>query len=642
MPPVEAANPAQAALVAKALAASRVESPVQSVKPMETSNPTRIMFGAPGPGGVRGIVVPRHMWEGTAHADGMRTINKARAKVYGGENRDPLTIGQIGQIHKMALDQHFSNPREQQIADENAALGRLRAARHISPSDYNNRDTDTLDESEKLDTVNHERDPLGRGYIARASKGVAGHSLYTSGFGENERYHVLNTCPGQTAGCSGGVDANGVVDTRKGMCFAPKAEAQYVNASVRRASHEQAKHDPAMTRDWIIAHTGSLRRAAELGDSQNKVLLFRPNVVDETDVSSRHVINHLNAQRDAEGKPKIIANSYGKTNELHDPENGYYVTSSNVGPKTKLGYSIAEHISRDGPRVRSTILATNNAGKDIKNDQGNKTPPKSSYLITDVKRYSPLDKRMQAAITHAKYWSEGRTPTPADLKEGAEGHFDGNGRPTTPDHAHYGHTTVNGRRYDYQKQHILHPRMVHVGFKKDGSPRMIPTDSRFLDSDYLPKERFRSRNGKLAGAILMTTPTKSTSAIERQLPFTHHVDDSHVEHALAHRGEYEIDPPAAQEASRGREYIAPEPPPKKKKRAFGGSVEDDDGADDEICEFPEQSFATQRHLAHRRSPEDGEALPTQPTGLVDKAMSLARIPKSAQTAVTMAKHLKVL
>jgi hypothetical protein len=185
--------------------------------------------------------------------------------------------------------------------------------------------------------------------------------------------------------------------------------------------------------------------------------------------------------------------------------------------------------------------------------------------------------------------------------------------------------------------------MVQVGDNDDGSPHMVPTDSRFRDDDYLPKARFKSRNGKLAGAILMTTPTESTSNVGHQSAFTHHVDDSHVEHALAHNGEYEIDPPAAQEASRGREYVPPaEPPKKKKKRAFGGSVEDDDGADGAICEFPEQSFATQRHLAHRRSPEDGEALPTQPTGLVDKAMSLAGIPKSAQTAVTMAKHLKVL
>jgi hypothetical protein len=78
----------------------------------------------------------------------------------------------------------------------------------------------------------------------------------------------------------------------------------------------------------------------------------------------------LNQQRKAKGKPAIIANSYGKTNELHDPENGYYVTHSNVGPKTKKGQSIAENIGRDKARVRNTIMAADNKG-DFVNEQGN-------------------------------------------------------------------------------------------------------------------------------------------------------------------------------------------------------------------------------------------------------------------------------
>ena len=116
-----------------------------------------------------------------------------------------------------------------------------------------------------------------------------------------------HTCPGQTEGCGGGKDAQGIVDTKKGTCFAPNAESQYAAAAVRRAAHAQAKHDPAMTNDWILAHTGSLRNAARLADKGNKRLLFRPNVVDETDVTSRHAIRHLNDQRKAEGKPGMIA-----------------------------------------------------------------------------------------------------------------------------------------------------------------------------------------------------------------------------------------------------------------------------------------------------------------------------------------------
>ena len=450
--------------------------------------------------------------------------------------------------------------------------------------------------------MRHEHDEQGRTHVGFASKGVAGHSLYTSGQGENQKHHVVNTCPGQTVGCGGGTDANGVVDTSKGTCFAPNAEAQYVNAAVRRASHEQAKHDPAMTKDWILAHTGSLRNAARMADKNNERLLFRPNVVDETDITSRHAIRHLNDQRKAEDKPAIIANSYGKTNELHDPENGYYVTHSNVGPKTKKGASIAENIARDKSRVRNTVMAADNRG-DFKNEQGNLTPPKGSYMVTDVKRGSPLAKNMEKAITHGKYWSTGRPQselTEDEKAEGPEGHFGPSGKPTTPDKAHFGHTTLKDMRFDYQKQHILHPRLVQVGKNDDGTPHMIPTDSRFKDEEFLPKNRFMTKNGKKAGHLLMTTPTESTSNLGHQTSFTHHVNAKHVEHALKNKGEYEIDAPSEQIKSAGKEYVPPQP---VKFYAEGGRVyndRDDNGlGDDDFHAFPERNYHSQRHLALR-------------------------------------------
>jgi hypothetical protein len=576
----------------------------------ETEKPKRIKFNAKGHGGVSGIVVPRHMWEGSQHAEGMEKVNAARAAVYGGEKRSPLGINQVGRIHRDTLNDHFKKPIEQQQADEQAALERLRKAKHIG------RGANTLDESEKLDTVRHERDAQGRTHVGYASKGVAGHSLYTSGHGDEQEHHVINTCPGQTVGCGGGIDKSGVVDTSKGTCFAPNAESQYVNAAVRRASHEQAKHDPAMTRDWILAHTGSLRGVSNTADKKNVRTLFRPNVVDETDVSSRHAIRHLNEQRKAAGKPPIIANSYGKTTELHDPENGYYVTHSNVGPKTKHGKSIEENIGRDKQRVRSTILAADASGKNFTNEQGNKTPPKGSYMVTDVKRGSPLSKAMQEHITHAKYWS---TPKPVESlsdeekAEGEENHYNGHGKPTTPDKSHYGHTTLNGQRYDYQKQHVLHPRLVQVGKNPDGSDHMIPTDSRFKDEDFLPKNRYMTKNGKKAGHILMTTPTESTSNLAHHTSFTHHVNDNHIEYAKNHNGEYEIDPPAQQEASMGKEYVAPQEVKIAKrvvKKAMGGSIESDEGLnDDNFHAFPERNFAAQHHLAHRAGIQDITDMP---------------------------------
>ena len=574
----------------------------------ETSNPTRLKFNAEGPGGVKGIVVPRHVWEGGNGAKGtripgMEEINHARAEVYGHEPRAPLNVGQIERVHRAALEEHFRKPLPQQVAAENSALERLRAAKHLSMG------ADTLDESEKLDTVRHEHDAQGRSHVGYAAKGTAGHALYAEGAGPSAKLHVLNTCPGQTSGCGGGVDKNGVVDTRRGMCFAPKAEAQYPGAAVKRASQEQAKHDPAMTKDWILAHTGSLRKASARADKKNEVTLFRPNVVDETDKSSRHVIRGLNKQRAAQGLPHIVANSYGKTNELHDPENGYFVTHSNVGPKTKHGTSISENISRDKQRVRSTILAQDASGRHFMNEEGHQTPPKNSYAVTDVERGSDMDKALQGVITHAKYWSTGRNAaelSPAERAEGPEGHFGPTGEATTPDLAHFGHTTVNGNRYDYQKQHILHPRMVAVRDNKKGVEHLIPTDSRFKDEEFLPKDRFMSKSGKKAGAILLTTPTISTSGLERQASFTHHIGHEHLEHAREHHGEYEIDPPHAQEAARGLEYE----PPKTTAQGFahGGAV--DHEHDDEGREFPSLSWATMRHNAH----SSGMGDPDSPRG----------------------------
>ena len=579
----------------------------------------RILVEATGPNGIKGIVIPRHMLEGKTYGgtgpkagqkvEGLLDLNKARAKVYGSENRPPLNIGQMGRIHKQVLSDHFAKPIDEQTKAEKEALERLREAKHIGSK------ANTLDESEKLDTVRHETDDQGRTHVGYAAKGIAGHALYLSGDGKNEKLHVLNTCPGQVDGCGGGIDENGIVDTKRGSCFAPNAESQYVNAAVRRAAHAQAKHDPAMTRNWVLAHTGSLREAADEADQNNQRLLFRPNVVDESDTSSRHVLRGLNEQRKKEDKPPIIANSYGKTNELHDPENHYHVTHSNVGPKTKHGKEITESIKRDKARVRNTILARDNQG-DFVNEQGNKTPPKNSYMVTNVKRGSPFDKEMQNTITHAKYWSIPRPLnelTEMEKDEGNEGHYDGKGKPTTPDKSHYGHMVIGDNRYDYQKQHILHPRLVQVGTNNDGTPHMIPTDSRFLDNKELDKKiqrskQFKTKNGKRAGLILMTTPTESTPNHEHHSSFTHDVNPTHLEYAKKNNGEYEIDPPLAQEFARGKEYVAPEPMKMVKKTwATGGAVHSSLKQldyNDDFNAFPETNFASQHHLAKRRATKE--------------------------------------
>jgi hypothetical protein len=137
---------------------------------------------------------------------------------------------------------------------------------------------------------------------------------------------------------------------------------------------------------------------------------------------------------------------------------------------------------------------------------------------------------------------------------------------------------------------------------------MIPTDSRFKDTEFLPKNRFKTKNGKEAGHILMTTPTESTSNLGHETSFTHHVDESSINHAMDNKGEYEIDKPEDQEKARGKEYAAPQAIqlPKTMKLAAGGSVYSRHPglSDDDFHAFPERNFAAQRHLAMRLGDEE--------------------------------------
>jgi len=294
------------------------------------------------------------------------------------------------------------------------------------------------------------------------------------------------------------------------------------------------------------------------------------------------------------------------------------------GSKVKHGQSIAENMARDKNRVRQTILAQDAGGRDIVNEDNHKTPPKGSYMVTNVKRGSPMAQKMEEAITHAKYWSAGRTPeelSKEELAEGPVGHFDEKGKHIKPENAHYGHTTLNGKRYDYQKQHILHPRLVNVPERRKNKEtgemedveHMIPTDSRFKDEEFLPEKRFKTKSGKNAGPILMTTPTESTSRVGHHTSFTHDVNEHDIEHAIKNNGEYQIDPPHKQEAAAGKEYAAPQAI-KIVRKAKGGSVElgEEDFyglGDDDFFAFPESNHAAQHHLAHREESVTGNTAP---------------------------------
>ena len=511
----------------------------------DPENDKRIIFKQDGehkPKGVSGLSVPKHMWEGSKHTTGMKERNQKRAEVYGAEKRDPLSVPEMEDAHKSTLDAHFAKPKHEQIAAEKDAIGRLHRAGHLDSKS-------TTDDSEKTDTILHEKDKHGKGYMAAACKGVAGHTVYTSGAGEHAEHKIVNTCPGQTRGCGGGVDAHGVANTSKGTCFAPQAEGQYPAAATRRSYLDQSKHDPKMTHDYILAHTHSIRAGAEKADKKDKNFVIRPNTLNENDRSTKHVVRHLNAQRTAEGKSKITSYQYSKTNELNDPENGVHVTHSNIGPKVINGETVKENVNRDNHRVNNTVTATKQSGEDLRNEQGNKTPAMHSYLVTNIPRGSDTDKEYQKHAKHIKYWDRGTKLSDESTKDTPkEGHFDGEGKPTTPDKAHHGFKVLNGRKYEYQKQHILHPRMTEVNGHK------IPSDSRFKDEDHMPTEnRFKSKNGKNAGGVVVTSATTSTSGERSNSSFTHRVDQHKLNH-IKDTGEHEIDSPEEQESARGKEY----------------------------------------------------------------------------------------
>ena len=156
--------------------------------------------------------------------------------------------------------------------------------------------------------------------------------------------------------------------------------------------------------------------------------------------------------------------------------------------------------------------------------------------------------------------------------------------------------------------------MVNVPIRKknkktgemETKDHMIPTDSRFKDTEFLPKDRFKTKNGKEAGHILMTTPTESTSNIGHETSFTHNVTDKHIEHAKNNNGEYEIDKPEDQLKAAGKEYRAPQA---IKFYADGGQVggRHIGFSDDDFHAFPEQNVVAQRHMAMRHGEDESSA-----------------------------------
>jgi hypothetical protein len=71
----------------------------------------------------------------------------------------------------------------------------------------------------------------------------------------------------------------------------------------------------------------------------------------------------------------------------------------------------------------------------------------------------------------------------------------------------------------------------------------------------MPKDndKFKAKNGKAAGGIVVTSATTSTSGERSNSSFTHRIDQAKLDH-IKHTGEHEIDSPEEQEAARPHDY----------------------------------------------------------------------------------------
>jgi len=539
---------------------------------------------------------------------GVPDSNAKRREVYGDEHHKPLTVGQVRLKHEAVSEEHFEKSESEQHEAELKAMARLHAAGHLRgydpskptphPDDKEGRkgkgkrafkelQTPTLQPGEKTDTAHYETDEHGQQHSVQSSKMIAGHSSYSTGSAEDEKQSVISTCPHQTKGCGGGVSESGEANPKAGSCFAPKSEQQYGAAAINRHLATQAMHDPRMTSDWALAHIHSLKNHAANAIGEGKRPMYRPNVVSENQDGDHAHIANINKQireKDPKNghKKTIISNSYGKGEKEQDVHNGIHVTYSNGGAKTKDGLNVSDNQTRDARRIRQTITSQTASGKKITNKDGQEQPAKGSYAVHDIPRGSPDDKRFQDHITHAKYWDAGTKEqllSDEDAKKPDEGHYDADGKATTPENAHHGHKTVTREdgervRYTYQKQHVQHPRLVQT-------PKgPMPTDSRHHDEKFLPdrasKERYKGPKGAVPGGIMATSATKSTKGDELKGSFLHPVQ-KHIEkildHAKKNNGEWEIDKPEDQEAARGKgEYEEPTKKPvvpQTKKKASG-------------------------------------------------------------------------
>lgn len=497
-----------------------------------------------------GLLAPSHA------LDRIKFSHEMRNGVYGKHtgNLAPISFKKSAKITSGHLDDHFTirpgethqTAKARQISDEHAAVERLRRAGLIS------KEGTYLSDSIKTETVKHVRHPVtGEQYEDGAFKGIAGHHVYTDDEG---KHHIISTCAGQTRGCGGQVDEHGNLDKLTGTCFAPKAEVQYKYAYGKRAmfTDAQASPHPQIQKDFALALAHSVRQAHTQAAKAGRALLLRPNTTDESDYGRvSRLIKHLNRQNKAidPSSKRIQSYQYSKTGELHDPENGIHVTYSNTGPKVKNGKLLEDNVARDEHRIRETITATKGRGsEDFKNDSGNLTPPKNSYGIISLKKGSSESKRFAAAAHTAVYWSSGKPHSELNDEEKAkpsEEHYDANGNPTTFEKSHYGHITKGGMRFEYQKQNILHQENNKVDV---GGDHPIESDARFLDDHKIDSsKRYSTKNGKKAGILTLTTPTKSTpNDVIKNNDMTHHVDNHTISDVEKSGGLWHIDHPDEQ------------------------------------------------------------------------------------------------
>ena len=570
--------------------------------------------------GVKGVVLPTHMLYGIpakgAHVDARGKAKRASKAIPGmlghyagnvetyGEFGPPVTHAEDLTRSEELYSNHFDLSDEEQKAREKEA--RARVGRKI------------MQGSPKAETVNGILNNNGVPYEGMSGpKQVSGHAVMLSGNPDNPDIHVKNMCHGQDT-CGGKLDACGNIDVSKGPCFGGQQPKIYPSAAVSRglnSNFHSTNSGPLQHHeDLKLAYLNEVRQAHKKATKRGHALSLRSDTTSEADTVTEALVRHFNKELERKraaskdgGKThngELIGENidlvrYSATGKMNDPKNNIHTTHSDKGG------SVVKDVAGDGSwkknpegkrkekfDIQMTSTGTTPNGEAHKNDEGEITPMHHKYLVVgNVDRHSDKETKMRDAIhTERRHTSpidltdehnrtksqearhdaaQARVET-AGMKEGEWKHFNGEGKETTEDKAHYGYSHIGGKIRRYQNHHVIPMRVD----KDEETGKITPTDDRQNDERELNaklkkehSERFKSHlvgrkkigvtterqgNQLNVGGTIMATPVPGSvnkSNMPNSQRMLYDVDDSDIEKAKNGFGIWDTNHPINQEAA---------------------------------------------------------------------------------------------